>query len=192
MRSSSSNKRIRSLINELGITQTEFCNKTGIKKSALSNYLNGDRQPRQDQLDKIADTFKINPAWLMGYDVPMSSPRDQYEEHLIQVEMYQREYEKDLAYTAKRIHAYAKLIQAAEKCSEAQVDIATNLLESLQQTNTPQERVKKATEKMQNAKKQIKAAKAKRARIIKRGDAHGKGSQITEWSVANTSHQDNK
>ncbi len=37
-------------------------------KSALSNYLNGDRVPRQDKIAMIADAFGIDPAWLMGYD----------------------------------------------------------------------------------------------------------------------------
>jgi transcriptional regulator with XRE-family HTH domain len=54
-----------------GINQTEFCIRTGIQKSALSNYLNGTRQPRQDAVSKIADAFGISPSWVMGYDVPM-------------------------------------------------------------------------------------------------------------------------
>lgn len=73
MEKQSSNKRIRMLINELGITQTEFCQKTGITKSALSNYLNGDRTPRQDQISKIAEAYNINPSWLMGYNVQMDN-----------------------------------------------------------------------------------------------------------------------
>lgn len=75
----SSNKRIRTLINDLNISQTEFCKKTGIKESALSNYLYGNRSARQDQLSKIAETFNVNPAWLMGYDVEKEwnrSPRE--------------------------------------------------------------------------------------------------------------------
>ena len=68
-----SKERIRELISILEINQTEFCNRTGIQKSALSNYLNGTRIPRQDQLKKIADTFHISASWLMGYDVPMTS-----------------------------------------------------------------------------------------------------------------------
>lgn len=69
MKKSNSNTRIRELIAELNITQTEFCQKTGITKSALSQYLNGNREPRQDQIAKIADAYNINPAWLMGYDI---------------------------------------------------------------------------------------------------------------------------
>ena len=67
------------------INQTELCKKTGIQKSALSNYLNGDREPRQNQVSLLADPFNINPSWLMGYDVPMflnETPNKPYDQLL--------------------------------------------------------------------------------------------------------------
>ena len=66
-----SNERIRELLDINAISQTEFCKRTGLTKSAVSNYLHGERLPRQDQLSKICEAFDVNPAWLMGYDVPM-------------------------------------------------------------------------------------------------------------------------
>ena len=74
MKVSNSKERIRELMEYYGINQTELCKRTGIQKSALSNYLNGDREPRQDQISLIVDPFGVNPAWLMGYDVPMMMP----------------------------------------------------------------------------------------------------------------------
>lgn len=74
MKKSNSKERIRELMQFYGINQTELCTRTGIQKSALSNYLNGDREPRQDQISLIVDPFNVNPAWLMGYDVPMQMP----------------------------------------------------------------------------------------------------------------------
>ena len=71
MNKDDSNKRIRILLNSTQLSQSDFCKKAGIQKSALSNYLNGDRQPNQGQLSKIAEAFNVSPAWLMGYDVPM-------------------------------------------------------------------------------------------------------------------------
>lgn len=71
MKKSNSKLRLRELMDYFNINQTELCNRTGLQKSALSNYLNGDREPRQDQISLIADPFNINPAWLMGYDVSM-------------------------------------------------------------------------------------------------------------------------
>lgn len=71
MKITDSKHRLKELIDILGISQTEFCNRCGLNKSALSNYLNGDREPRQDKLSLIADAFRISPSWLMGYDVPL-------------------------------------------------------------------------------------------------------------------------
>ena len=73
---SDSKHRIRELMNIMHINQTELCSRTGINKSALSNYLNGDRLPRQDQISKIADAFGVDPAWIMGYDTPMVKHSD--------------------------------------------------------------------------------------------------------------------
>ena len=88
MKITDSRHRISELIEYLNISKTEFCNKTGIMKSALSNYLNGDREPRQPQIAKIADAFDIDPAWVMGYDVPMKreqvqsfSTAEEFEKH---------------------------------------------------------------------------------------------------------------
>ena len=71
MKSSNSNDRIRRLLAYYQLTQTAFCKRAKIQKSALSNYLSGIRVPRQDQIDSIAEAFSVSPAWLMGYDVPM-------------------------------------------------------------------------------------------------------------------------
>jgi len=71
MKVSDSRHRLKELMDRFGINQTELCNRTGINKSALSNYLNGDRTPRQDKIAMIADAFNVDPGWLMGYDTPM-------------------------------------------------------------------------------------------------------------------------
>lgn len=63
--------RIKELLELYNLNQSEFCERTKITKSALSNYLNGSRVPRQEQVFKIADAFNISPSWLLGYDVPM-------------------------------------------------------------------------------------------------------------------------
>lgn len=130
MKNSNSNTRIRALINELGISQTEFCNKTGIKKSALSNYLNGDRQPRQDQLDKIAKSFNINPSWLMGYDVPMSA-----EEIAVYEAIAVRESMSNDDALKKRMGAYYQLFRAADGCSKEQIELATQMLKNFKKVS---------------------------------------------------------
>lgn len=68
---SNSRERIKQLMEFYNLSQTDLCKRTGLKKSALSNYINGEREPRQNQISIIADPFNVNPAWLMGYDAPM-------------------------------------------------------------------------------------------------------------------------
>lgn len=68
---SNSKERLNELIEFFKIKQVDVSKKTGIPKSALSMYFNGQRQPRQDKLTIIADAYGVDEAWLMGYEVPM-------------------------------------------------------------------------------------------------------------------------
>ena len=68
---STTKDRLAEMMRTLGISAADIVRKTGINKSTLSNYINGKRTPVQDQLSLIADPYGIDPAWLMGYDVPM-------------------------------------------------------------------------------------------------------------------------
>lgn len=71
---STTKDRLAEMMSILGITASDIVRKTGINKSTLSNYINGKRTAVQDQLSLIADPYGIDPAWLMGYDVPMKAP----------------------------------------------------------------------------------------------------------------------
>ena len=44
--------RLKELLNETRDTQNEMARKSGLTKSAISNYLNGTREPRQDAIYK--------------------------------------------------------------------------------------------------------------------------------------------
>ncbi len=76
MKVTNSKERIRDLMRFYGITQAEFCRRTGLTTSALSNYLNGTREPRQDKIAAISNAFGISPSWIMGFDVPMKEKPD--------------------------------------------------------------------------------------------------------------------
>jgi transcriptional regulator with XRE-family HTH domain len=49
----------------------ELSEKTGIPKSAISQYMSGYTKPKDDRTYLICKALDINEAWLMGYDVPM-------------------------------------------------------------------------------------------------------------------------
>ena len=64
-------KRLQKALNIRGIKSTELAKKTKIDKSLISNYLAGNYKAKQDKVAIISDFLNVNPAWLMGFDVPM-------------------------------------------------------------------------------------------------------------------------
>ena len=50
--------------------QIELSEKTGISRGAISSYLTGRWEPKQNNIYLIAKALNVNEAWLMGYDVP--------------------------------------------------------------------------------------------------------------------------
>lgn len=54
-----------------GMNATELAQKTGLNKSSVSRYLSGENIPRSLAIGKMANALGVNPAWVLGYDVPM-------------------------------------------------------------------------------------------------------------------------
>jgi transcriptional regulator with XRE-family HTH domain len=67
----SCSKRIAKALSIRNMKQSELCERTKIPKSAISQYLSGAFEPKQDRLHIIAKALNVDPVWLMGYDVPM-------------------------------------------------------------------------------------------------------------------------
>lgn len=53
------------------LNSTELAHKLSVSKQSISAYLNGTRKPKRNSLAEIARLLDVDPAWLMGYDVPM-------------------------------------------------------------------------------------------------------------------------
>lgn len=71
MKVSDTAKRLQYYIAKEGIRQVEIIEKTGLGKSAISQYVSGKVTPKQDKIFLLAEALNVSPAWLMGYDVPM-------------------------------------------------------------------------------------------------------------------------
>lgn len=69
-------KRLREAMTIRGMKQVELCEQTGIPKSAMSQYLNGAFEPKQNRLWDIANALNVSESWLMGYDVAMDREPD--------------------------------------------------------------------------------------------------------------------
>ena len=73
-------KRIKEALSIRGMKQIELCETTKIPKSALSQYISGAYEPKQDRIYLISKALDVSEAWLMGYDVPMGREKISPEE----------------------------------------------------------------------------------------------------------------
>lgn len=95
-RVSSCAKRLSIALNIKGMKQSELCQITKIPKSAVSQYISGAFEPKQDRIYLMAKALNVSEAWLMGYDVPMerqeqiSSPVELSEGERMWLELYHR------------------------------------------------------------------------------------------------------
>lgn len=68
--------RIARALSIRGMRQSDLCEKTEIPKSAMSQYVSGAFEPKQDRVFLIARALDVDPVWLMGYDVPMEKKEE--------------------------------------------------------------------------------------------------------------------
>jgi transcriptional regulator with XRE-family HTH domain len=62
-------ERLREAIDTRDVSMAEVARKTNISTAAISRYLRGDYEPKQDKMYALAKYLMVNPAWLMGYAV---------------------------------------------------------------------------------------------------------------------------
>lgn len=74
-------ERIKKALRIKGMKQAELCQITKIPKSAISQYISGAFEPKQDRVYLIAKALNVSEAWLMGFDVPMERERSSPEKH---------------------------------------------------------------------------------------------------------------
>lgn len=75
-------KRMNRAMDLRGMKQIDLVEKTGLPKSAISQYVSGKFEPKQTALFLIAQALDVSEAWLMGYDVEM----DKLPENVYKVE----------------------------------------------------------------------------------------------------------
>lgn len=71
------NNRIREALALRNMKQVELCEKTGIAKGTLNNWLAQRWQPKQEPIMKMAQVLDVSEMWLAGYDVPPDRPIEQ-------------------------------------------------------------------------------------------------------------------
>lgn len=68
---SSIKDRLRRAMSITNTSPVDLSKGTGIPKSSISQYMSGYAKPKQDRIYLIAEHLKVDPAWLLGYDIPM-------------------------------------------------------------------------------------------------------------------------
>lgn len=66
--------RLKKAMSIRGVKQSDLSNKTGIDKSLISNYVNGNYIAKQDNIHSIAIALDVDEGWLLGYDTDMERP----------------------------------------------------------------------------------------------------------------------
>ena len=83
MKVATTGQRMIELLRYYDETQKEMAKKTGISESSLCCFIAGKRNARQDTIMKIATTYNVNPAWLMGLEVSMFPEKEEQTTRLL-------------------------------------------------------------------------------------------------------------
>lgn len=65
--------RLRVAMVEKECSQSELSRMAGIDRAAISRYLSGSYEPKQDALEKMAYALGVTDKWLSGYDAPKTA-----------------------------------------------------------------------------------------------------------------------
>lgn len=70
--------RLQKAMQLANIKQSELCEKTGIAKSSMSEYLAGNYEPKQKGLFKLAYALNVTPSYLMGIEDKLNEWDEKY------------------------------------------------------------------------------------------------------------------
>lgn len=93
------------------LTASELARKSGLDKGSISRYLKGENLPRTNAIEKIAKALNVNPAWLIGYDVPMIEAVD----YIAEVEEKKILIEKLTPENREKLADYIKYLLSTQK-----------------------------------------------------------------------------
>ena len=108
-------RRFNQIMNIRGLKAVDLAEKAGIGKASISQYVNGNHAPSNDTAQTLGDILKVNPLWLMGFEVNMEK---------VSVDITDTNYDKTNSREAKLVALYGSL-------SPSQQTLVDNLLENL-------------------------------------------------------------
>lgn len=63
-------RRLAEALASKNMLPSELASKSGVSKASISQYINGSHIPSNLSSTKMAEVLKVNPLWLMGFDLP--------------------------------------------------------------------------------------------------------------------------
>ena len=132
MKTSNTSERLKELMALKGLRQIDIAEKTGLGKSAISQYVSGKITPKQDKVYILAEGLNVSPTWLMGYDVPMEK------ETIPTTEPPNNGYYTDpeVAELAEKLRTNPNgriLFDASKDLSKKDIEIVLNLIKGLKE-----------------------------------------------------------
>lgn len=73
MKKSDFASRLSQALEARGMKAADLSKKTKVAEGTISCYINGRYEAKQNRVQVFAEALDVNPAWLMGYDVPMEA-----------------------------------------------------------------------------------------------------------------------
>ncbi len=77
--------RLAQRLEDKMMRQTELCQRTGINKATISQYLSGKYTAKHDRVVVLARALECNPLWLEGYDVDIEAGVGEESDEIIEV-----------------------------------------------------------------------------------------------------------
>jgi len=106
--------------------QVELCERTGIKKSSVNNWLAQRWQPKQNAVMKMAKVLDVSEMWLAGYDVPMERPAAQIKNDELTQLIFEIKENEDLQ----------ELFTSITSLTQVQYNAVKNIVNSYKDINT--------------------------------------------------------
>jgi len=118
-------KRLKYAMDALNLTAKRLSDKSGVSEPSISQYLHGTFAPKNKTAAKLAKVLKVNPMWLMGFDVPMERTTFSFDEllKLDDIEVSNRDFVLSMDELSRdmtvpqmdKVMLYAKFIKEQDK-----------------------------------------------------------------------------
>lgn len=67
-------KRINEAMEDIHISAKELSDRSGVSQASISQYMNGSHAPSSFSAQKMGIILRVNPMWLMGFEIDKKAP----------------------------------------------------------------------------------------------------------------------